>query len=143
MTDAQKQNIRDMRLRGMGYKRIAGSLDLSENTVKSFCKRNKLGSVTLHPISATGGDEGAICKQCGKPLERKPKKKSKTFCNNKCRYDYWNASPEQRKSAHHTVCAGCGVVFTSAGSNRKYCGHPCYIASRFSKGGNTCDKRTI
>lgn len=40
MTDAQKENIRYLRGEGLGYRAIASRLGISENTVKSFCRRN-------------------------------------------------------------------------------------------------------
>ena len=42
MTDAQKENIRYLRGEGLGYRAIAARLGISENTVKSFCRRNNL-----------------------------------------------------------------------------------------------------
>ena len=128
MTDTQKQNIEKLRLQGMGYRRIAGVLNISENTIKSFCRRNNLEAVAVD--TETNADEN-ICKQCGKRLEPSPR--SKTFCSDKCRYNYWNANREQRKSARHLICAGCGEVFTVYGNgDRKFCGHPCYINYRFN-----------
>ena len=144
MTDTQKQNIEIMRLQGVGYKRIAASLDISASTVKSYCQRNKLGGVTSpQAISAAGRDEDAVCKQCGKPLERIPNKKAKTFCDDSCRYSWWNANREQGGSLRHTFCVCCGKVIVSYGSkNRKYCGHACYINMRFN-GGVLCDEGAV
>lgn len=45
MTDAQKENIRYLRGEGLGYRAIAARLGISENTVKSFCRRNDLTGV--------------------------------------------------------------------------------------------------
>lgn len=39
MTDEQKQQIIAMRRDGAGYGRIAARLQISINTVKSFCRR--------------------------------------------------------------------------------------------------------
>ena len=134
MTDTQKQNIEKLRLQGMGYRRIANALDIPMSTVKSHCQRYKLPVGEIIKIPAKVADK-TICKQCGKPLEQKPKAKPKFFCCDKCRYDYWNNSPAQRDSLRYILCAGCGTVFTSYESrNRKYCGHSCYINHRFPKG---------
>ena len=43
MTDQQKEQIAILRSQGYGYKRIAQIMELSDNTVKSFCKRNNRG----------------------------------------------------------------------------------------------------
>ena len=42
MTEEQKTKIQQLRQRGMGYIRIAQALGISENTIKSFCRRNRL-----------------------------------------------------------------------------------------------------
>lgn len=42
MTDAQKEQVRYLRCEGLGYGAIATRLGISENTVKSFCRRNNL-----------------------------------------------------------------------------------------------------
>lgn len=40
MTQEQQQEIRRLRAMGEGYKRIGAILNLSVNTVKSFCRRD-------------------------------------------------------------------------------------------------------
>ena len=47
MTDEQRQKITNLRAAGNGYKKISKLLGLSENTVKSFCHRRKLGEVVV------------------------------------------------------------------------------------------------
>ena len=42
MTKDEKSRIAAMRRDGMGYTKIALELGLSENTVKSYCRRNGL-----------------------------------------------------------------------------------------------------
>ena len=42
MTEAEKMRVRKLRLEGAGYKQIASELELSINTVKSFCRRSLL-----------------------------------------------------------------------------------------------------
>ncbi len=143
MTDMQKQNIKDLRGQGLSYSRIADTLELSVNTVKSYCQRQKLP--VGEPPCDSHEEHGHVCKQCGKPLERTSR--AKTFCCDKCRYDYWNAHQDRRRSVSHTICAYCGKVFASYGSrHRKYCGHPCYIKGRFllcQKEGIPRDQRAI
>ena len=48
MTDEQCQKITNLRAAGNGYKKISKLLGLSENTVKSFCRRRKLGGVVVN-----------------------------------------------------------------------------------------------
>ena len=47
MTDMEKEKIRYLRGEGLGYKAIASRLALSENTVKSFCRRNGLSGICI------------------------------------------------------------------------------------------------
>ena len=44
MTDLQKEEIKAMRLRGIGYVKIGEFLGISDNTVRSFCRRNNYNS---------------------------------------------------------------------------------------------------
>ena len=87
MTDKQKQAIRDMRGQEFSYRTIADALGLTYNTVKSFCYRKNIGCSSQPAIS---GDSRELCKYCGKPLTHLVGSKPKTFCNDKCRYSWWN-----------------------------------------------------
>ena len=46
MTDEQKQQISALRRDGAGSGRIAARLQISINTVKSFCRRHSLAAST-------------------------------------------------------------------------------------------------
>lgn len=131
MTEIEKEKIRFWRCEGLGYKTIAARLHLSENTVKSFCRRNHLAGVAAaEPV--------LVCRNCGAPLEQAHKKKQRKFCSASCRYAWWNAHPEliDRRAFYPTVCAHCGREFQSYGNQkRKYCSHACYIAARFGRYG--------
>ena len=65
MTDAQKEKIRFWRMEGLGYGTIAARLGLSENTVKSFCRRNNLTGVAAKETPTT-------CRHCGADLSLSP-----------------------------------------------------------------------
>lgn len=125
MTDKQKSEIDRMHKDGIGYKKIAIALALSENTVKSYCRR--LNNI---PVK----EHGERCLTCGKPLVQMPGFKKKKFCSDKCRMEWWNAHLDivQRKAVYSFVCPNCGKEFTVYGNaNRKYCSHECYIEDRF------------
>ena len=132
MTDAQKEKIRFWRMEGLGYGTIAARLGLSDNTVKSFCRRNHLtGVAAKEPL--------ILCRQCGQPLAQLPKRKERKFCCEACRRAWWKAHPElvNRKAFYLLTCAHCGKEFKSYGNKgRKYCSHVCYIAERFGEGGS-------
>lgn len=76
--------IEELRKKGYGYKKIASSLDMSPNTVKSYLRRRSLA-------------ENAIikCQFCGVGVRQNPHRKTKKFCSDKCRMAWWNAHPEQ------------------------------------------------
>ena len=73
MTAEQKQRILEMRDAGMGYSRIATSLSLSVNTVKSFCQRNAKPSKSAPQVVVMPKDQKpAYCKKCGKSIVQMP-----------------------------------------------------------------------
>lgn len=79
MTDQEKQRIAVMRSLGESYNEIAVKLNLSVNTVKTFCRRNQLTGVRaavsvsedLSAMSATqsliSGADGGISTDTEKP----------------------------------------------------------------------------
>ena len=133
MTDREKEKIRFWRGEGIGYGTIAERLGISENTVKSFCRRNQLAGVAAKA-------QMHICRHCGKPLEPLPKRKERKFCSEACRRAWWKEHPElvHRQAFYLLECAHCGKEYKSYGNQkRKYCSHACYIAARFGdRGGN-------
>lgn len=128
MTNQQKEQIRTMRLQGVGYIKIGKSLGISNNTVRSFCRRNGLGDKSKNAVA---------CKQCGKLIKNIPEQKPKKFCSDSCRNTWWNEHRDcvNRKANYEYICICCGRNFTAYGNNhRKYCSHACYITDRFRKG---------
>ena len=132
MTDKQKEQIKALRQRGMGYIRVAQALGISENTIKSFCRRNKLtGEVKQEKLAAH------FCFYCGATVTQTPHRKEKKFCSNTCRMKWWNAHFDKlnKKTMYPYICPHCGKGFEVYGnSHRKYCSHACYIADRFQGG---------
>ena len=139
MNVEQKSKIASLREEGYGYSKIAQTLGLSKNTIKSYCKRHNLpGSDADSGTKAPVGKPDR-CMECGKEIAQVPGRKEKKFCSDECRHKWWNARPEKitRKAVYSYTCAGCGKTFTAYGnSHRKYCNHNCYIADRF-KGGDS------
>lgn len=139
MTDAQKIQIGKLRGAGLGYKKIAEQMGLSENTVKTYCRRHGLGGNMTHLQNVTQNEEHH-CLCCGKPVQQTPGRKEKKFCSDRCRNKWWNSHLDkvERKANYEFVCPCCKKPFTAYGNkNRKYCSHECYIADRF--GGGTHD----
>ena len=126
MTNVQKQQIIDLRKQGCGYIKIAHELELSENTVKSYCRRQGLSVDDLQNM--------AFCRNCSKAIMNREKVKPRQFCSDLCRTAWWKANADKvdRKAVYAFNCAGCGKQFTAYGNNsRKYCCHECYIDARF------------
>ena len=134
MTDGQKKQIALLRKEGCGYAAIAKRLELSKDTVKSFCRRNGLAG----EMADSGAAEGGRCRECGKALIQTEGMKRRVFCCGECRKKWWREHPDQirQKAVYSFACACCGKGFTAYGnSHRKYCSHECYIKARF-KGGD-------
>lgn len=134
MTDAQKIKIGNLRAVGYGYKKIAEQMGVSENTIKTYCRRHGLGGNK----SRQGKSTENVCLCCGVAIKQTPGRKKKKFCSDKCRNKWWNAHLDEvnRKAVYEFECPHCKKIFTAYGNkNRKYCSHECYIADRFG-GGN-------
>jgi len=133
MSDRQKEKIFHLRRCGFGYAKIAAAVGLSENTVKSHCRRNGLGGAgAVSNILA-----GTPCRNCGKPLEQQHGRKKRVFCSDACRTEWWNAHPDMvdKKAVYRFTCPVCGTGFESYGNKgRIYCSRSCYIAGRSAKG---------
>ena len=126
MTTALKQRIEYLRGKGESYGAIANDLGISENTVKSYCRRNNISTAVKQEVSAIN-----TCANCGCALQRTPRAKQKRFCSDKCRMAWWKAHPEaiNRKAVYLFVCLNCRKEFEAYGNkNRKYCSRACFGA---------------
>ena len=139
MTEEQKTQIANLRGEGYGYVRIAQTLGISENTVKSFCRRKKLAgraaASQVMPAAVRDGNQFCLC--CGKEVAQTPGRKEKKFCSDRCRNKWWNGHLDhvKRKANYEFICPQCKKKFTAYGNaKRKYCSHECYIAHRFGGG---------
>lgn len=125
----EKNKIRQLREEGMGYKKIASEMCISVNTVKSFCRNNKLTSSDITSKS--------YCKECGKEIVEKKKCKKRVFCSEACKRNWWNHHKTQvrKTSLEEHLCLCCNKPFMAyPRENRKYCSHACYIKGRFDQG---------
>ncbi|CAI3674437.1 terminase gpP N-terminus-related DNA-binding protein [Clostridium neonatale] len=145
MTKNEKEKVKILREKGYSYSKIAIVLDISENTIKAFCRRNNLGGIK--GIQAKENREkNEKCKQCGSELTQSIKGKRKKFCSDKCRRQWWKEHDFciDRKAYYKLTCERCGKHFESYGNkNRKYCSHNCYINNRFGKGDRGDERATV
>jgi len=81
-----KNQITQMNEQGIGYKKIASELNISIGSVRNALREKY---------------EGSTCKFCGKKLTFVEGKKRKVYCNDSCRYDYWNSQKKGGKPNEH------------------------------------------
>lgn len=124
MTNKEKEMVSSLREKGLSYSEIARRLELSQNTIKSFCQRNQ--------IKPQEESCKAICKFCGNEIVVNLAKRRRIFCNDSCRMAWWKkARQENHKNIGQVyICECCGAKFWIY-RKRKYCSHPCYIQMRF------------
>lgn len=138
MTDNQAASIRELRMKGVGYRAIASVLGLSRDIVRNYCRSRGLdGYGAAAKLNFKEQMEnGSACRFCGKSIIQPATGRKKKFCSDGCRREWWKAHPEamnKREGAvYHIICAHCGKPFDSYGNKgRKYCCHECYIKERF------------
>jgi len=130
MTREQQDEIRRLRAMGEGYKKIGALLDLSVNTVKSFCRRDVGSELAETDDSILPVDDTQLCPRCHRPVALVPGHRRRVFCSDACRVAYWRM---QARSATTKTCVGCGQPLFGHDRDRKYCSHDCYIAHRFGR----------
>lgn len=136
MTNEEKKLIDGLRAEGLGYRKIAVRIGISENTVKSYLRKVEATETKDTAPAPTAGDaaESHICLYCGKPVAQNPGRKQKKFCSDACRNQWWNNHQDlvRRNAVYHFICPACGKDFSAYGNaHRKYCSHACYIDHRF------------
>lgn len=143
MDDSQRKQIWKLRADGQGYGTIGKAVGLSKESVKAYCRRNPellgFGAATKQ-MAKERQERGKHCPQCCQPLIFKKTGRPKKFCSDKCRKAWWNRHSDEHDKEQtayfELTCQHCGGDFMSyANANRKFCGHPCYIQSRFYKEG--------
>lgn len=134
MTAYQQRQVREFRLKGVGYRAIAAVVGVSRDEVRNFCK-----SRGLDGTGATVADRAQterFCLQCNKKLPAHKQGRRRKFCSDQCRQKWWSAHPEavarSEEATYEMVCQYCGQTFSSYGNkNRKYCNNQCYVRDRF------------
>ena len=104
MNTFEKDSVRKMRENGKSYSQIAAALSISENTVKSFCRRMGIISLVEKPV----------CPVCGKILMPSKQGQRRRFCSDTCRF-VWNYG-HRVLDAHNAIacrCAHCQREFFS------------------------------
>lgn len=77
MNTQQKTQIASLRSQDNGYNRIAQTLELSKNTVKSYCKRNNMTKAAIEPAIDIALLKSSFCQECGKEITQTLGRKEK------------------------------------------------------------------
>ena len=98
MTDAQKEQVRAMRMQGIGYRTIAKTLGLRTDQVQLFCKTHGLaGNGDLarlnYPIWCV---QSGCCPVCGRKIVQPKTGRRKRFCSGRCRTRYCLMNKERK-----------------------------------------------
>ena len=128
MNPEQKNMIQDLRNSGCGYKEISEQLQISINTVKSYCKRHDLTSTKKRNSGSV-----RVCLQCGNEIKQEQHRKTKKFCSDRCRMIWWreHSSLLRTPSKQTFICPVCHEAFSAYSSTKqKYCSRLCYARSR-------------
>lgn len=138
MTDFQTKQIRELRMKGVGYRAIASVVGLSRDIVRNYCKSHGLDgyAAELTVNIKEQMQQGKACLCCGKDIKQPGTGRKRKFCSEKCRRGWWAAHPEvvrkKETAFYEKTCVYCGKPFTVYGNkNRKYCSHDCYVHDRF------------
>lgn len=98
MTNEEKNQIGRLRAAGYSYRRIATELDISVNSIKSYCRRHGFGMdahryeiqlVQREPCPEP--NEATSCAQCGSLVRQVAGRKRRRFCSDVCRLEWWAA----------------------------------------------------
>lgn len=138
MTKAQADQIRELRLKGTGYRSIGTVVGLSRDIVRNYCRSHGLdgyASALTRNIKEMM-EAGEVCNFCGGRMAQPKTGRPKKFCCDRCRREWWKAHPEaanrSMEARYELECPNCHKTFISYGNrNRKYCSHDCYIKYRF------------
>lgn len=128
MKPEQKRMIEELRNSGCGYKEISEQLQISINTVKSYCKRHELTRMGKRNSGSV-----RFCLQCGTEIKQEQHRKTKKFCSDRCRMIWWreHSSLLRTPSKQTFICPVCHEAFAAYSSTKqKYCSRLCYARSR-------------
>ena len=133
MTKEQQQTIERLRNMGLGYRKIGIALDIPRDKVRNYCKAHGLDGYAKKRLQAREGKQmeavcvDSVCRQCGKPLEKKSAGRKRIYCSDECRRLWLKNHP----SLYKHECMFCGKEFESQTKEQKFCSHDCYIRNWF------------
>lgn len=104
MTVKEKNFILKLRSQGLSYSEIAEKSGFSENTIKSFIRREGLQNTMEKEINIT-------CKYCGKELTQTKEYRPKKICSDRRRFAWWHSKETElpSDSPYLLKCKNCGA----------------------------------
>lgn len=140
MTEEQKLQIRKLRQQGLGYQAIGKMVNLTRDSVRSYCKNHGLQGVRLAVEMNTKEriKNGEACAYCAGPIKKAKTGRPARFCCEACRRSYWKAHRDEGKKSEKATytmeCKCCHKIFESYGNKtRKYCCHAHYVLDRYGE----------
>lgn len=133
MNEIERQKIRKFRMQGYGYLKISELLNISPNTIRSFCKKENIAGYIKTGEQLKGKDNLTICKQCNKKFYQIAGRKKKVFCSDACCKVYWSLHKDKQRRLvpQKYQCLICGKDYYEYPSRlRKYCSRECYYKSK-------------
>ncbi len=138
MTEEQGIQIIKLRQQGLGYKQIAAMVNVSRDSVRSYCKHRGLGGYqsAVKVNMKERLERGEACNFCGGLIKKAATGRPKRFCCDECRMKYWKGHRSEVKKSpsaiYIRVCPYCKETFEAYGNKtRKFCCHDHYIKYRF------------
>lgn len=83
VTEVEKLKIKELRLKGIGYKAIATELGFSRDKIKSYCKRSGLeGDSKFIALNVEEKKKrNLLCAHCATPIKQKKFGRVRRFCS--------------------------------------------------------------
>lgn len=136
MNEEKAIEIKNLRRKGMSFRKLAEYSGESISVVRTQCK-------DITPDEEQDDlfqqiQKKQACAFCGRKIDPVKRGRPRRFCSDECRRAYWRANRDQLKqhpeSLYTKVCPYCGKTFTVYGNkNRKYCCHEHYVLDYFGK----------
>jgi hypothetical protein len=133
MLQEHKDQVKWLRNKGWGYKRIANFLDLKRDEVRNYCRKSGLTgyAADIESNSEKVADELIVyklCLYCGSKLKQEGRGRKRKYCNPDCKREWQKKNRKQ----HIFKCEYCGRYYkTTRATGSKYCSNECYVRDRF------------
>lgn len=110
----------------------AAKIDRNQPEIVAALKRC---GATVQSLASVGDGVRWNCAECGAEKPNTAHQRRQTYCSYSCMSSAYKtrllgASNPNHSHAGNRLCTHCGVAYHSYNKARKFCGQPCYIASK-------------